>query len=157
MACLWTDPGAAVFKGSIRPHIVPMSTAVLDAPKAAADHPERQYLNLLADILANGVQRGDRTGTGTLGVFGRQIRFDLAKGFPVLTTKKLHLRSIIIELLWFLKGDTNIAYLKDNGVRIWTSGPTRTATWVPCTASNGARGRLRTVARSTRSWPWSRT
>ncbi|MCY1648091.1 thymidylate synthase [Caulobacter sp. SL161] len=96
-----------------------MSTAVLDAPKAAADHPERQYLNLLADILESGVQRGDRTGTGTLGVFGRQIRFDLAKGFPVLTTKKLHLRSIIIELLWFLKGDTNIAYLKDNGVRIW--------------------------------------
>ncbi|MET3664680.1 thymidylate synthase [Caulobacter sp. 1776] len=96
-----------------------MTTAVLDAPKAAADHPERQYLALLADILANGVQRGDRTGTGTLGVFGRQIRFDLAKGFPVLTTKKLHLRSIFIELLWFLKGDTNIAYLKDNGVRIW--------------------------------------
>lgn len=96
-----------------------MTTAVLDAPKAAADHPERQYLALLADILANGVQRGDRTGTGTLGVFGRQIRFDLAKGFPVLTTKKLHLRSIFIELLWFLRGDTNIAYLKDNGVRIW--------------------------------------
>jgi len=96
-----------------------MTTAVLDAPKAAADHPERQYLALLADILENGVQRGDRTGTGTLGVFGRQIRFDLAKGFPVLTTKKLHLRSIFIELLWFLKGDTNIAYLKDNGVRIW--------------------------------------
>ena len=96
-----------------------MHTAVLDAPNAAADHPERQYLALLADILENGVQRGDRTGTGTLGVFGRQIRFDLAKGFPVLTTKKLHLRSIIIELLWFLKGDTNIAYLKDNGVRIW--------------------------------------
>ncbi|WP_454714981.1 thymidylate synthase [Caulobacter segnis] len=88
-------------------------------PEAAADHPERQYLALLADILENGVQRGDRTGTGTLGVFGRQIRFDLAKGFPVLTTKKLHLRSIFIELLWFLKGDTNIAYLKDNGVRIW--------------------------------------
>jgi thymidylate synthase len=91
----------------------------IQALKAAADHPERQYLNLLADILENGVQRGDRTGTGTLGVFGRQIRFDLSKGFPVLTTKKLHLRSIIIELLWFLKGDTNIAYLKDNGVRIW--------------------------------------
>ena len=96
-----------------------MSTAVLDAPKAAADHSERQSLHLLRDILDHGVQRGDRTGTGTLGVFGRQIRFDLAKGFPVLTTKKLHLRSIIIELLWFLKGDTNIAYLKDNGVRIW--------------------------------------
>ncbi|MBO9710778.1 MAG: thymidylate synthase [Caulobacter sp.] len=89
------------------------------AQQAPADHPERQYLNLLADILENGVQRGDRTGTGTLGVFGRQIRFDLSKGFPVLTTKKLHLRSIIIELLWFLKGDTNIAWLKDNGVRIW--------------------------------------
>lgn len=96
-----------------------MTTAALAPAKAAADHPERQYLALLADILENGVQRGDRTGTGTLGVFGRQIRFDLAKGFPVLTTKKLHLRSIIIELLWFLKGDTNIAYLKDNGVRIW--------------------------------------
>src|SRR3990167_9018290 len=94
-----------------------MNAQVALAPvyEAAPDHPERQYLDLLADILANGVQRGDRTGTGTLGVFGRQVRFDLAKGFPVLTTKKLHLRSIIIELLWFLKGDTNIAYLKDNG------------------------------------------
>jgi thymidylate synthase len=96
-----------------------MHAPVLDAPKAAADHPERQYLALLADILENGVQRGDRTGTGTLGVFGRQIRFDLAKGFPVLTTKKLHLRSIFIELLWFLKGDTNVRYLQDNKVRIW--------------------------------------
>ncbi|WP_297509729.1 thymidylate synthase [uncultured Caulobacter sp.] len=94
--------------------ILPLATR-----PAATDHPERQYLALLADILENGVERGDRTGTGTLGVFGRQIRFDLAQGFPVLTTKKLHLRSIIIELLWFLKGDTNIAYLKDNGVRIW--------------------------------------
>lgn len=86
---------------------------------APADHPERQYLNLLRDILENGVRRDDRTGTGTLGVFGRQMRFDLCKGFPVLTTKKLHLRSIIVELLWFLRGETNIAYLKDNGVRIW--------------------------------------
>ena len=79
----------------------------------------RQYLNLLSDVLENGVERGDRTGTGTLGVFGRQLRFDLADSFPLLTTKKLHLRSIIIELLWFLKGDTNIAYLKENGVSIW--------------------------------------
>lgn len=79
----------------------------------------RQYLDLLQDVLENGVERGDRTGTGTKGVFGRQMRFDLSETFPLLTTKKLHLRSIIIELLWFLKGDTNIKYLKDNKVSIW--------------------------------------
>jgi thymidylate synthase len=79
----------------------------------------RQYLDLMQDILDNGAQKTDRTGTGTLSVFGRQLRFDLAKGFPLVTTKKLHLRSIIYELLWFLNGDTNIKYLKDNGVSIW--------------------------------------
>ncbi|MGC6427299.1 MAG: thymidylate synthase [Akkermansiaceae bacterium] len=77
------------------------------------------YLDLLSDVLENGKDRGDRTGTGTLSVFGRQARYDLREGFPCLTTKKLHLRSIIHELLWFLQGETNIAYLKKHKVRIW--------------------------------------
>lgn len=79
----------------------------------------KQYLDLMKDILDNGAHKSDRTGTGTLSVFGRQMRFDLGDGFPLVTTKKLHLRSIIYELLWFLNGDTNIKYLKDNGVSIW--------------------------------------
>ena len=79
----------------------------------------KAYLELLNHIIDTGVRREDRTGTGTIGCFGYQMRFDLSEGFPVLTTKKLHLKSIIHELLWFLNGDTNIKYLKDNGVRIW--------------------------------------
>jgi hypothetical protein len=79
----------------------------------------KQYLDLLRHVMETGSDRGDRTGTGTRSVFGYQMRFDLSAGFPVLTTKKLHLKSIIHELLWFLKGDTNIAYLKQNGVNIW--------------------------------------
>jgi thymidylate synthase len=79
----------------------------------------QQYLDLLSDILQNGVDKPDRTGTGTRSVFGRQMRFDLSQGFPLLTTKKLHVRSILHELLWFLKGETNIAYLRENKVSIW--------------------------------------
>jgi thymidylate synthase len=79
----------------------------------------KQYLDLMQDILDRGTAKGDRTGTGTLSVFGRQLHFDLSAGFPLLTTKKLHTRSIFVELLWFLKGDTNIKYLHDNNVTIW--------------------------------------
>jgi thymidylate synthase len=93
--------------------------ATAPATATATRHPEQQYLDLLAEILALGSYRQDRTGTGAKSLFGRQMRFDLSQSFPLLTTKRLHLKSIIVELLWFLRGDTNVKYLHDNGVSIW--------------------------------------
>lgn len=125
----------------------------------------RQYLDLMRDVLDHGVRKMDRTGTGTLSVFGRQMRFDLGEGFPLITTKKIHLKSVIHELLWFLAGDTNIRYLKEHGVRIWDEwadangnlGPVYGAQWRSWPAPEGGSiDQIRQVVEQIRSNPDSR-
>jgi len=125
----------------------------------------KQYLDLLDHVLKNGTRKPDRTGTGTLSVFGYQMRFDLAAGFPLMTTKKLHIKSIIHELLWFISGDTNIKYLKDNGVKIWDEwadkegnlGPVYGSQWRSWPAADGRKiDQLNNVIGSIRNSPDSR-
>ena len=124
----------------------------------------QQYLQLMEHVLKNGAKKEDRTGTGTLSVFGYQMRFDLSKGFPLVTTKKLHLKSIIHELLWFLKGDTNIGYLNENGVRIWDEwadengdlGPVYGAQWRSWNSANGSVDQISQLINQIKSNPDSR-
>ena len=143
-------------------------TALLQ-PRSAADpgpaHPERQYLHLLADILAGGARREDRTGTGTLSVFGRQMRYDLAAGFPLLTTKRVHFKSIVLELIWFLAGQTNVRWLQERGCTIWDEwadeagelGPVYGKQWRSWAAPDGRTiDQMANVVRSIRETPQSR-
>lgn len=124
----------------------------------------KQYLDLLDHILQNGAKKGDRTGTGTISVFGYQMRFDLQEGFPLITTKKLHLKSIIHELLWFLNGDTNIKYLNENGVSIWDEwadehgslGPVYGAQWRNWPSKNGNIDQISQLIESIKRNPDSR-
>ena len=128
-------------------------------------HPERQYLNLLADIMADGARRGDRTGTGTLSLFGRQMRFDLAAGFPLLTTKTVHFKSIVLELIWFLGGQTNVRWLQGRGCSIWDEwadetgelGPVYGKQWRSwATPDGGSIDQIAGVLQSLREAPESR-
>lgn len=125
----------------------------------------QSYLNLLKTVLEQGSERGDRTGTGTLSIFGHQMRFDLSQGFPLVTTKKVHLKSIIHELLWFLRGDTNVRYLQEHGVSIWNEwadddgnlGRVYGAQWRSWQSADGQSiDQIREVMRSLRDDPYSR-
>jgi thymidylate synthase len=125
----------------------------------------RQYLELLDHVMKNGIRKSDRTGTGTISVFGYQMRFDLEKGFPLMTTKKLHLKSILYEILWFISGDTNIKYLNDNGVKIWDEwadkdgnlGPVYGYQWRSWPAADGRKiDQLNNVITSIKKSPDSR-
>jgi thymidylate synthase len=131
----------------------------------AVEHPERQYLDLLAEIMSAGARRGDRTGTGTLSLFGRQLRFDLAQGFPLLTTKKVHFKSIVLELIWFLRGETNVRWLQERGCTIWDEwadedgelGPVYGKQWRSWAAPDGrVIDQIGAVAASLRANPDSR-
>ena len=113
------------------------------------------YLDFMRHVRDHGHRKDDRTGTGTLSVFGHQMRFDLARGFPLVTTKRVHTKSIVHELLWFLQGDTNIAYLKANEVRIWDEWADANGDPARSTVRNGARGQHRTGRASTSSPRWS--
>ncbi len=132
---------------------------------SSARHPEQQYLDLLAEVMASGVRRGDRTGTGTLGVFGRQMRFDLKDGFPLLTTKRVHFKSIVLELIWFLSGQTNVRWLQERGCSIWDEwadaqgelGPVYGKQWRSWDAPDGrVIDQMSQVVRSIRRNPESR-
>lgn len=130
-----------------------------------AGHADSVYLDVLRDVMTNGQLREDRTGTGTWGVFGRQMRFDLAQGFPLLTTKKLHTRSIFVELLWFLRGDTNVRWLQENGCTIWDEwaddngdlGPVYGRQWRSWAAPDGrVIDQIAGLVEALKTNPWSR-
>jgi thymidylate synthase len=132
---------------------------------AGLAHPERQYLDLLADVMAHGARRGDRTGTGTLSLFGRQMRFDLSAGFPLLTTKRVHFKSIVLELIWFLGGRTNVRWLRERGCTIWDEwadadgelGPVYGQQWRSWAAPDGRSiDQMAGVVRAIRESPDSR-
>ena len=148
---------------AIRVRFIPTMSA--EPIPLALDHPERQYLDLLAEIMSAGARRGDRTGTGTLSLFGRQLRFDLAAGFPLLTTKKVHFRSIVLELIWFLRGETNVRWLQERGCTIWDEwadpdgelGPVYGKQWRSWAAPDGrVIDQIASVAASLKTNPDSR-